>query len=712
MEVLVAMDAGQLPPRNPNAPRAPINLALVLDKSGSMSGTKMQLTIAAARQAIAALDGDDFLVIVAFSTEIHTLFAGNPVNRDEINTKLASLDAQGGTDLYGGWTQGAQELARMSDPSRLSRLVLLTDGEANHGIVDPNTICAGLAHYARQGIQTTTLGFGSDYQESLLSQMARSGGGNHGYIESGPRISRFFEEEMTALTKTRGTKVRLKLQPGAGVSARYLARVGLNQAGEANLADLIEGQPLAVLVSLEVSSPPEGSLLTVHLYWRDLENARHREDSLALVLPATSATAWQSLPTHPRVESHLASFTAQILREQAMELLDWDLEGLALNWLRQAAQLPALPEEERKVVHDLCATVERRDHNAGRKKMAMYSHGHGSGHARVSSHYAQEAPLLPVSTHKSKTQTLPLGEGPLLFGSSTGIRPAWPRVKGMLQGHFFGERLVRGSRAPFGEGASLSMATMEFLLNNSFHPRELAAVLRDAPVLHPTTSQQKFRHRFQQGSYDLLDIGSPSAGCAAIRRMCPLLLPHCGAGYLYLEAALATVITHRDNLALTASLGYLALLWKLLQQKSPPGSEFYGQTFVDSIQGLEIGDPYGCQSKHGPFKGWQGTLAQFLPMALAYARSYNWSAQDAMRIWGSGPYLLEVIPSLIYVLELHAHEPGRALEVATADTSEADTLGMLVGAALGAIHGPQPGWFLDDKVEALLDKAEKRWGGL
>ena len=80
--------------------------------------------------------------------------------------------------------------------------------------------------------------------------------------------------------------------------------------------------------------------------------------------------------------------------------------------------------------------------------------------------------------------------------------------------------------------------------------------------------------------------------------------------------------------------------------------------------------------------------------------------------WGSGPYLLEVIPSLLYVLELHAHEPGRAFEVATAESSEADTLGMLVGAALGAMHGPQPGWFLDDKVEALLDRAEKRWGGL
>ena len=83
--------------------------------------------------------------------------------------------------------------------------------------------------------------------------------------------------------------------------------------------------------------------------------------------------------------------------------------------------------------------------------------------------------------------------------------------------------------------------------------------------------------------------------------------------------------------------------------------------------------------------------------------------KEAMEVWGSGPYLLEIVPTVLYILECHGHEPGRALEAAIEGSYESDTIAMLVGAALGAVHGSQPGWFLHDELEALLAPDEALW---
>ena len=89
-------------------------------------------------------------------------------------------------------------------------------------------------------------------------------------------------------------------------------------------------------------------------------------------------------------------------------------------------------------------------------------------------------------------------------------------------------------------------------------------------------------------------------------------------------------------------------------------------------------------------------------MAIAHAREKSLSLPQAMQCWGSGPYLLEVLPTLLYALELHAHEPWPALLAVSETALEPDTPAMLTGAALGALHGDQPGWFLDPEIDKLL----------
>jgi len=700
LEILVKISPDQLPPRRA-AQRMPVNLALVLDRSGSMQGEKMTLTLQAACQAVDMLQKDDFLTVVIFDDLIETLYSGRVTDKKKIHKLIQAVEARNSTDLYGGWWRGAEILGKQVSASRLSRVVLLTDGQANHGVVDSDEICRSVESWTQSGVQTTTLGFGKNYEENLLRRMASSGGGNHGYIEDAPRLSAFFEEEMTSLLRTRGTAVRLSTRPAPGVVVEWLTPPLLDREGRVCLADLVEGQPLAVVMRLQIEPSELENQLEVELSWHDLEAEQRQATRVVLGLPRVDRETWNRLGTDPEVEAHLARAGAELRRQGAMELLRWGQSDAALQWLDWADQLPHLPQEDRQALGDLRATVERGDRSASYKKAAMYSHGHGSGHARVSSHYIEEVgPGLNSAGKRGKRLRIPLGDGPMLHAFRKWPLAPWKRLEGMLRGHFFGERLVRGNRAPLGEGAQLSMASIRFRREDSFEPDSLAQRLNEAGVLHPTTSQQKFRQNFAAGTFSLLDIGSPSAGCAALRRVCPMLVMFDKNPFL--EAVAATLITHRDNLALSACLGYLGMLERLLLEALPPRGDFYLNAFLESLEGLAEGPPYGC--KTGKFKGWEGHLGDFLVMAIGHAREQALSLDQAVQAWGSGPYLLEVVPTMLYALELHGHEPWQALLKVTARTLEPDTLGMLVGAAVGALHGSQPGWFLSDDLEKFLER--------
>lgn len=699
VEVLISIDPNELSPRR-SEQRPGLNLALVLDRSGSMEGEKLRLTQEAACQAIDALKPGDYVALVTFHSHVECCYSGNLTDPAELRRKIGEITADGGTNLHGGWLQGAKELSRARHPSRLSRIVLLTDGEANEGVLDPDRICSAVSAQASSGIQTTTLGFGGNYNERLLSRMASSGQGNHGYIEDSQHLSAFFEEELAGLLRTRGTAVRLRLQPAPGVQVEWFNPPNLDRENRVCLADLIEDQPLAVVVKLHVPPDCRGEgLLGAELQWHDLESQQLRTVTCRLALPTVSALEWERMPAHPEVESQVARAEAELRRRSAMALLEMQQEDVALQVLGWARELPFLPAEEVQAVDDLVKTVQRGDYKASFKKAAMYSHGHGHGHAQVSRHYLSESHPLLQRQPQGNALRLPVGDGDILHRRLLDSAP-WPRLEGMLRGHFYGERLVRGNRSPLGEGAMLTWSTLQSVLEGPFSLGGLVVRMYETPLLHPTTSQQKFRRRLEQRNFTVLELGSPSAGCAALRRMCPFLVS--GHEHAFLQATLATVLTHRDNLAITCSLGYLGLLWELLRQPLAPAPEFYLDTFLQAITGLEQGTPYECRS--GAFKGWEGTLKDFLPLAIGSARQQSLSLEEAMRMWGSGPYLLEVVPTLLYTLELHGDDPARALGLVTSRAMEADTLGMLVGAALGAVHGTQPGWFLHEELEKFLER--------
>ena len=205
--------------------RPSLNLAIVLDRSGSMSGDKIQYVKEATSHVLDLLQEQDQVSIVAFDDQIDTIAQQEHINqttRTRLKSIVNALQAGSQTDLGGGWLQGCQLAANGMQEERLSRALLLTDGQANVGITDVEE----LGHHSRElhtrGVSTSTFGVGDGYDEVLLEQMANQGGGNFYFIESPMLIPEIFMKELKYLSTVtlRDVEISLNIPPKVDVQVQ------------------------------------------------------------------------------------------------------------------------------------------------------------------------------------------------------------------------------------------------------------------------------------------------------------------------------------------------------------------------------------------------------------------------------------------------------------------------------------------------------------
>ena len=166
------------------AERQPIDVAFVLDRSGSMGGEKIVLARDAVLQGLAMLQPRDRFAVVAYDNMIDLvvpLTQASAEARANAERRLREIDARGSTDLGGGWLKGCQQLAEAPNRAATARCLLMSDGQANQGITDPNELERHARELRDHGLVTSTFGVGGDFDERLMSAMARAGGG-HGYF--------------------------------------------------------------------------------------------------------------------------------------------------------------------------------------------------------------------------------------------------------------------------------------------------------------------------------------------------------------------------------------------------------------------------------------------------------------------------------------------------------------------------------------------------
>ena len=198
-EVVVKIDLESEPGRRPN--RLPLNLAVVIDHSGSMAGAKIEKTKQAAMQLIDQLTPQDNLALVEFDDTVDVLFRSQHVlDREALKAQVQRIEPGGSTALYAGVETGGKELLKIeSRTDRINRVILLSDGLANVGPSSTSDLKALGCSLSRQGISVSTIGVGDDYNEDLMAGLAEASDANYYYVKDAEKLPEIFAKELGGL---------------------------------------------------------------------------------------------------------------------------------------------------------------------------------------------------------------------------------------------------------------------------------------------------------------------------------------------------------------------------------------------------------------------------------------------------------------------------------------------------------------------------------
>lgn len=250
--------------------RIPANVALVLDRSGSMSGDKIHLARLAVERAIGLLRPEDHFALVVYDDKVDVLTESTQATPDAKRRALdliARIDARASTDLFSGWMRGCEQVAMRASPQTINRVLLLTDGLANHGVTAREEIVRHSAELFDRGVQTSTFGLGADFDERLLQEQADAAGGHFYFIESAAQIADLLAGELGEALEVTVRRAVLEVRLPVGVRGealnRFRSRVEPVSATRqlrtlrVELGDLVSGQEISAALKLEL---PAGDL--------------------------------------------------------------------------------------------------------------------------------------------------------------------------------------------------------------------------------------------------------------------------------------------------------------------------------------------------------------------------------------------------------------------------------------------------------------------
>ena len=381
LDLLITVSAPTLPPELQSRPRPPLNLALVIDRSGSMSGSKLSYARKAARFLAGELTERDRLAIVTFDDEINVLVPSQPV-RDPLLfiSAINTIQAGGCTALFDGWLAGATQVAQQLDPTGLNRVLLLSDGQANEGLTDPAAIASKVEGLTQRGISTSAFGLGSGFDEDLMGAIAAAGDGTLAQIESPKQLADLYASELKGLATTLGRKVSLGIRTKGGAElVDVLNDLPLTSAGNHQLPNLRYGQELSVAMRLQLPAwAPNQEIASVRLAWDATQQKGRQELRDSLTLPVKPQAELAGLAVDEAVAEQLALLRANRERRQAIEALDQgNLHAAAASLASIDQHLAALPQSdavvrERQLLKEKQELLQQ-DRNLSRKRLRRES---------------------------------------------------------------------------------------------------------------------------------------------------------------------------------------------------------------------------------------------------------------------------------------------------------------------------------------------------
>ncbi len=243
--------------------RLPVNIAIVIDRSGSMQGDKIKHAREAALQAIDRLRDNDIVSIVAYDTSVEVLVpATKAADREEIKQRIRNIKADGNTALFAGVSKGAAEVRKFLDDKHVNRVILLSDGLANVGPASPMELGQLGRSLIKEGISVSTMGLGSGYNEDLMSKLAIESSGNHTFIEDAENLIAVFQREFDDVLSVVAQQIVIEAKMASGVRPVKVLNYPANIDGQMvtiDLGQLYSRQQRYFVVEVEIEKGENGS---------------------------------------------------------------------------------------------------------------------------------------------------------------------------------------------------------------------------------------------------------------------------------------------------------------------------------------------------------------------------------------------------------------------------------------------------------------------
>ncbi|MEO8410287.1 MAG: VWA domain-containing protein [Propionivibrio sp.] len=334
LRVLVRVQAPDLPADT--TPRPPLHLAVVLDRSGSMSGEPLEEAKRCARIMIDSLAQGDRAAIFCFDDQVEQIAPLTPaVDKLALVAALATIQSGGTTNLHGGWQAGAEELATQIAGDDVHRVILLSDGCANAGETSLEAIALQCKTLAQRGVSTSTYGLGRDFNERLMLAMATAGQGNAYYGQTAADLAEPFAAESALLATlcARGLILKVNAPDGIGVSLRndYVPVDGEAMAWK--LPDLAFASEAWALLEFEIPAVDHADGQPVSIPLTVSVKAARRDSTPLFLMTALpplqvmDATQRQAMPVDDLVARRILELAAADTLVQvraAIEADDWE----------------------------------------------------------------------------------------------------------------------------------------------------------------------------------------------------------------------------------------------------------------------------------------------------------------------------------------------------------------------------------------------------
>ena len=294
-----------------------------------------------------------------------------------------------------------------------------------------------------------------------------------------------------------------------------------------------------------------------------------------------------------------------------------------------------------------------------------------------------------VAPDRIRGMLLGLAIGDALGNTSEGMSPTERAARHGEIRDYLPNRHAGGRRVGLpSDDTQLAFWTLESLFaGGKVDPDDLATRFSGRQVFGSGDSVRRFLANQADGLTPWYRCGVESAGNGALMRISPIVLPHAGgtSAALWLDAALASIVTHRDAASVASCVALADLIGRLLRLQEPPAPEWILATFLGTVRQVCTDQRY--RARGGRFVDREGPFPDYLEFVLGEARSHRWHTREACDAWGSGAFLLETVPSVLWILANHAHDAEAAIVRAVNDTRDNDTVASIVGAAVGALHG-------------------------